>query len=284
MSLFDEEARTKISTLDEQVSQQERRITALEGKLLRVNQVCNEFISMKTALSRVPTEVQGLFERVEAISTRIASEPTSPSSPLSPSALVRPSAPSSFPLLDSKIITDFPSIFSDFNKREFLLLYRGSRDGSTAEAFHSRCDGHTNTLTVILDTGGNVFGGFTPLSWESRDWNGKQDLENNIRKCDESQKSFLFTLKNPHNVIARTFRLKSDRKQFAILCDRPDGPIFGYGSPDLCVFSASGGQSSNATTGFGTSYVNDTGLPGRTFFTGSEKFDVREIEVFEVKD
>jgi hypothetical protein len=32
---------------------------------------------------------------------------------------------------------------------------------------------------VILDTKGNTFGGFTPVEWESRVWNGKYDDENN---------------------------------------------------------------------------------------------------------
>jgi hypothetical protein len=56
--------------------------------------------------------------------------------------------------------------------------FRRSRD------FHGRCDGHANTLTLILDTGGNVFGGFAPLQWESPP-KGKW-------KCDNSLKSFLF--------------------------------------------------------------------------------------------
>jgi hypothetical protein len=44
-----------------------------------------------------------------------------------------------------------------------VLQWRGSRDGFGAIDVHKRCDGRANTLTLILDTGGNVFGGFTPL-------------------------------------------------------------------------------------------------------------------------
>jgi hypothetical protein len=33
----------------------------------------------------------------------------------------------------------------------------------------------------------------------------------------------------------------------------------------------------------GTHYVNDTGIDGKVFFTGSENFEVREIEVFEIQ-
>jgi hypothetical protein len=35
---------------------------------------------------------------------------------------------------------------------------------------------------------------------------------------------------------------------------------------------------------FGRSYANDTGLDGKTFFTGSWHFKVKEIEVFELTD
>jgi hypothetical protein len=76
-----------------------------------------------------------------------------------------------------------------------------SRIVSVARDFHSRCDDHANTVTLILtaasehDVGGFVFGGFTPVKWDSwSDW-----------KSDDSLKSFLFTLKNPHNISARKF-------------------------------------------------------------------------------
>jgi hypothetical protein len=67
------------------------------------------------------------------------------------------------PLLDSMIVSDFPEIFAEFGGQRFSLLWRGSRDGFGASDFHSRCDGHANTLTVILDTDGNIFSGFTPV-------------------------------------------------------------------------------------------------------------------------
>jgi hypothetical protein len=73
----------------------------------------------------------------------------------------------SAPELDSIIISDFPEIFAEFHTKQFLLLWRGGRDGFGARDFHGRCDGHANTLTLIEDTNGNIFGGFTPLEWES---------------------------------------------------------------------------------------------------------------------
>jgi hypothetical protein len=113
--------------------------------------------------------------------------------------------------LDSQIISSFPEIFAEFRGKHFEILWRGSRDGFKAQEFHRRCDGHSNTLTVILDTKGNIFGGFTPVKWESR--------PSNCLKADDSQKSFLFTLKNPHNIPARKFALTAENKHRAVYCD-----------------------------------------------------------------
>jgi hypothetical protein len=50
------------------------------------------------------------------------------------------------------------------------------------------------------------------LRWsgESRVWNWLG--EDNTLKADESQRSFGFTLKNPHNISARKFALKDEKK------------------------------------------------------------------------
>jgi hypothetical protein len=32
---------------------------------------------------------------------------------------------------------------------KWSLLYRGTRDGFGSNDFHSRCDGHSNTLTIL---------------------------------------------------------------------------------------------------------------------------------------
>jgi hypothetical protein len=110
--------------------------------------------------------------------------------------------------LDSLIVSDFPPLFEEFRAKRFNLLWRGSRDGFTAGEFHRRCHGRANTLTVISDTDGNVFGGFTPVEWEN----------SCSFKGDDSLRSFLFTLRNPHGVPPRKFKLKAEKKQFAISC------------------------------------------------------------------
>ena len=47
------------------------------------------------------------------------------------------------------------------------LLYRASRDGHNAAAFHARCDGKGPTLTVLRSANGCVFGGFAAVGWAS---------------------------------------------------------------------------------------------------------------------
>jgi hypothetical protein len=179
------------------------------------------------------------------------------------------------------IVSDFPAIFAEFRGKRFQILGRGGRDGFGASDFHGRCDGHANTLTVIFDINGNIFGGFTPVEWESRVWNGKWADENNRFKADESRKSFLFTLKNPHNITPRRFELKAQDKDWAIQCDSREGPRFG--SVDIAVSNDCNANIRN-TVCLESSYTNGTGLDGETVFTGSKNFQVREIEVFEITD
>jgi hypothetical protein len=184
-------------------------------------------------------------------------------------------------VIDSLIVSDFPSLFDDFRPKKWTLLWRGSRDGFDTPHFHTRCDGHVNTLTLIQDVGGFVFGGFTPVPWESRVWNGKDGGEHNCWKGDDSLKSFLFTLANPHNIPARKFALKGEMKQYALFCASDRGPwFFGMGYLD----SANPDANTRSYTDLDQAYTNGTGLVGKTVFTGSEHFRVKEIEVFEITD
>jgi hypothetical protein len=174
--------------------------------------------------------------------------------------------------LDSRIISEFPDIFAEFKGKHFELLWRGSRDGFKAQEFHRLCDGHTNTLTVILDTKGNIFGGFTPLEWESSEvgeW-----------KRDRSLKSFLFTLTNPHNLPPKRFPLKAKRDGQAILCHSEHGPHFGE---DIAV-ADEGNINPISFAVLATAYTKDPEVRGYSLFTGSFTFRVKEIEVFEIRD
>jgi hypothetical protein len=125
-------------------------------------------------------------------------------------------------------------------------------------------------------------GSFTPVKWESRwlKW-----------KADDSQKSFRFTLKNPNNIPARRFALKTKMKYQAIYCCRfvgrptPRAPRFDKGSHFGDVwFHNNGNANTSSGSHLGSSYTNDTGLDGPIVFMSMNTFQVREIEVFAITD
>jgi cell division protein FtsB len=190
-------------------------VTALRSAAAGMRSLSGDVSALKTQIAeKLSTEVSELRREVSALKTQIAvlkGWSAAPDSQIFSDLHAQRE--------DSRIISGFPEIFVEFRRKRFSLLWRGSRDGFAAQEFHRRCDGHPNTLTVILDTEGNIFGGFTPVEWESRVWNGRNGNGNNRRKADDSQKSFLFTLKNPHSVPARRFALNAEEKQRAIRCD-----------------------------------------------------------------
>jgi hypothetical protein len=121
----------------------------------------------------------------------------------------RPPPPPPGPL-DSLIVPAFPDAFAEFRGKRFRRLWRGGADGFGADDFHARCDGHAGTVTLVLDTAGNIFGGFTPVAWDS--------LAELTGKGDESLRSFVFSIRNPHGIGARTFGLRAETRGEAIDC------------------------------------------------------------------
>jgi hypothetical protein len=232
-SIEDTEARKKIAELEHQIASNAARVTALE----------TECSALKTELSALKTQ-------------QTPAPAPAPEGPIGPS-------------LDSLILREFPmSILSEFQAKRFVLLWRGTRDGFAASTFHKRCDGHSNSLTVIQDINGYVFGGFTPLSWSS----------SGGYYSDSSVRSFSFTLSNPAGSAAMKFSLA--QSQNAIWCHGGYGPIFGNGS-DICVVNQSDANL-NSRTSLGTGYTNHTGRASNQVFTGAHNFRAKEIEVFEI--
>jgi hypothetical protein len=166
----------------------------------------------------------------------------------------------------SAILTSFPPLLREFEFQKWTFLYRGTVDGFRATNFHSKCDGHANTVTVIQTTKGFIFSGFTPLAWDSS--SGYQ--------ADNSRKSFLFSLKNSRNSETRKFVMANSAK--AIYCGGTYGLVFGSKN-DIQVGDSCNGNTRNYTD-IGGTYVNDTGISGEQVFTGERVFTVKEIEVF----
>ncbi len=156
---------------------------------------------------------------------------------------------------------------------KWSLLYRATRDGFGANDFHSRCDGHSNTLTILKAKGSQfIFGGFTTVFWESH--------ARGTWKSDPN--AFIFSLTNKEN---RPLKMKIDpnERQYAIGFHSSYGPRFGYGCDILIA------DNSN-TTMFSYSYLGhsykhpqyEEGTnEAKSFLAGSFYFQLDEIEVYQ---
>ena len=146
--------------------------------------------------------------------------------------------------------------------RRCRLLFCSSRDGATAAAFHSRCDRKGPTLTLIKDTGGNVFGGYAAVEWGSA-----ADC-----KWLNDPAAFLFTVVNPHADPPALFA--SETNGYSIYRHSSYGPRFGW---DLRVSGAFDGL---CYSYIGRSYHNGTRHRGHTVLTGAVCFTPAEVEVW----
>jgi hypothetical protein len=278
----DRAGRLRISALEEWAKQRDRDIAALTSRFRDLREsVLGRIVRLEENYARVTSELGAFRSHSDASESAVRAELSllsswtgSADSVILCDGRVRQA--------DLRFVSDFPEVFRELRCRGLRLLWRGSRDGFGSAEFHGRCDGHANTLTVILDTDGNVFGGFTPVEWESRVWNGEKGERNNRWKGDDSLKSFIFTLKNPHNVPARKFGLKPETRNRAIKCTSEMGPHF-------CDFGISNHSNENRRSNtsryidsFGFTYNIDTEIDGRILFTGASQFQVNEIEVFEL--
>jgi hypothetical protein len=100
---------------------------------------------------------------------------------------------------------------------KLTLLYRATRDGFGSDDFHSKCDGHSNTLTIIKAKQSKfIFGGFTAVSW------------NSSSKWKSDANAYIFSLTNKEN---RPLKMKIDPNyhKYAIYSHSLYGPRFGMG-------------------------------------------------------
>ena len=103
------------------------------------------------------------------------------------------------------------------------LLYRASRDGHNARAFHARCDGKGPTLTALRSANGCVFGGFAAVGWASA---------GNV--WVKAPGSWLFSLVGVRESRPLRMNLVDVNHARAVLHHSGRGPVFG-GGHDLCV-------------------------------------------------
>jgi len=179
------------------------------------------------------------------------------------------------PLFDSSIITKqnkchfFGLITQLLFGKNYRLLFRASRDGFTARAFHLKADNVPKTL-VVIRSDNYIFGGYSTKKWEKT-----QGVYSNC-----NSRSWLFSL-NKYQII----RLKPGNTN--IIYNRANsGPTFGSGHDlHICNNSHTNKQSySNLGSCYDLNIANVTygNENAKTYLAGSYKFLVSDYEVFEV--
>jgi hypothetical protein len=143
------------------------------------------------------------------------------------------------------------------------LLYRGTRDGFASSAFHSRCDGKGNTITIIKNDINHVFGGYISIAWHS----------SGSFRTDSS--AYLFSLRREKSTNSEKYLI--NYSQNAIGGDSSYGPTFGRGHDIYICFNANTNKCSQNNKG---SYN-----PGSNYLAGKSNSDwlVTEIEVYQLE-
>ena len=146
----------------------------------------------------------------------------------------------------------------------FNMLFSTDQDGDSASTFHYYCDGIFPTVTIILDTSGRRFGGFTTHDWSQSPIGG-----NNTR----APESFIFNLSNN-----KKFELIDQIDTNAILKSNSYGPVFG-GGYDICLYNSCKSNNSSYCNNGGSYDSGDSNILGDK---GTTNFQVSSYEVYQV--
>ena len=173
-------------------------------------------------------------------------------------------------LNESKKREEFIQIILEWSGYKSMeLIYRGTRNGSSAKDFHNKCDDKGPTITLFKNDKGNIFGGYAPISWKnSGGWKSTPD-------------SFIFTLTNIYDIKPTIFNRKNDNDGIFFYPNYGpwfgNGPNIGFGSDFLtksyCYFSQNNG------------YQDSLGK-GMSIVTGEQnnnnELTIKEVEVFKL--
>ncbi len=155
-----------------------------------------------------------------------------------------------------------------------ILLYRATRDGFEASAFHAKCDGKANTVTIIKTNGDYVFGGYTTAIWvDPINWNYEYDSS-----------AFIFSLRR--NSVSNNYKFMVTQPRWAIIGPSTYGPIFGTGH-DISIIDKSN-INTGSYTNFCYSYLCPSGYSlgasSNAFLAGTyDGWLTSEIEVYQIQ-
>ena len=169
--------------------------------------------------------------------------------------------------LDSVIIENFEefNLLYDRLKKNghvinFKLLYRKSIDGKSANDFHKKCDGKSNTLILIKTKSGRRFGGFTEAEWD------------NYSKFKNYKKGFVFSIDN--NEIYH-----NSKGDYNIYCYNNIGPSFRGGPHDFTISNYAN------MTDQSFEYIYDKYIKNERKYVleGNKNFYVKDYEVYQIE-
>ena len=105
-------------------------------------------------------------------------------------------------------------------QKEMTLLYKATRDGFSAAAFHSKYDNKGATLTIFRTTTGRIAGGYTPTSWNS-------SSQTYVRVPQDQA----YTFSANGRKISKYNNLDNNAKsaEYSMYCNQTYGPTFGNG-------------------------------------------------------
>jgi hypothetical protein len=173
--------------------------------------------------------------------------------------------------MDSVLWSKLFRVSTKLLKNKWTLIYRGTKDGFGAIDFHRECDGVAKTVTIVKTTNGNIFGGYTDLTWSSpttlTDY-----IDNN---------AFIFSLVNEKN---QQFISMPKNNQGSICCYSGYGPVFGnkQSNRDICIASNSNMNTSSSSV-LGSSFERtDISHDTQLILAGSQNFQTVEVEVYRI--
>ena len=145
----------------------------------------------------------------------------------------------------------------------FNMLFNSNNDGDSCSTFHYYCDGVFPTVTVVLDTSGRRFGGYSTSSWN----------QSTVGACQRrAPESFIFDLSNKQK-----YELKNQFDTSAIYPHNSYGPVFGS-AYDLYLANSCT-QNSSSYCSKGSYNTGDNNLIGEN---GQTNFQVSYYEVYQV--
>jgi hypothetical protein len=148
------------------------------------------------------------------------------------------------------------------------LLYRATRDGFTTEAFHEKCDGKADTVTIIKTDLDYVFGGFASAIWTS------------VTGFISDSKAFIFSVRRKGITNSIKFKVKNAIK--ALYGGSEYGPTFG--DYDIIMKNRSD-YNTNSYSKICDQYEclsYNLVTYDRLFLAGVEFFKTTEIEVYQI--